>query len=83
MATKLTLSIEEDILRQAKEYAAETGSSLSSIVENYFKTLRGGKKRRKKFSPAVQELMGSVPLPDNFDYKEFLSEELSKKHLGK
>ena len=33
--SKLTLSIEEDILRSAKQVAAEKGISVSRLVENY------------------------------------------------
>ena len=39
MNTKLTLSLEKDIIDQAKIYAKGTGRSLSEMVENYFKNL--------------------------------------------
>ena len=39
MATKLTLSIEEQVIESAKEYAKKQGRSLSSIVEEYLNQL--------------------------------------------
>ncbi len=37
MNTKLTLTIESEVIKIAKEYAKDKGQSLSEIVENYFK----------------------------------------------
>ncbi|MEM6736185.1 MAG: DUF6364 family protein, partial [Bacteroidota bacterium] len=39
MNTKLTLTIEEEVIKIAKEYAKEKGQSLSDLVENYFKLI--------------------------------------------
>ena len=39
MNTKLTLTIEKEIIEEAKVYAREKGQSLSDIVENYLKLL--------------------------------------------
>ncbi len=81
MTTKLTLTIQEDVIQEAKKYAAINGSSLSGIVENYLKTLRvKEKKKPEKFSPKVKKLKGIISLPDDFDYKKALSQELTKKY---
>ena len=39
MNTKLTLTIEKEVIETAKEYAKEKGQSLSEMVENYFKLI--------------------------------------------
>lgn len=39
MHTKLTLTIEKEIIKTAKDYAKEKGQSLSDLVENYFKLI--------------------------------------------
>ena len=59
---KLTLSINQDIIDRAKEYAKSSGKSLSKIVEEYLKSLSNNKKREKSKSPhrIVMELKGSV-----------------------
>lgn len=36
MNTKLTLTIEKEVIATAKAYAKEKGQSLSDLVENYF-----------------------------------------------
>jgi len=35
MATKLTLSVEENVIKRAKSYAKNAGRSLSELIENY------------------------------------------------
>ncbi|MFX5530198.1 DUF6364 family protein, partial [Acinetobacter baumannii] len=39
MSTKLTLSIDEKVVAEAKEYAKEAGKSVSQIVESYLRVL--------------------------------------------
>ena len=39
MNTKLTLSIEEEIIIKAKVFAKENGKSLSQLIENYLSVL--------------------------------------------
>jgi hypothetical protein len=83
MNTKLTLTIEQELIAQAKKYAKNKGRSLSDIVENYFKVLTKKSVTESdsiEISPKVKALMGSIKLPDNFDYKKVLSDEINRKH---
>lgn len=82
MNTKLTLTIEKEVIEVAKEYAKEKGQSLSEMVENYFKfvTLSRNKIKEKQLSPNVRKLRGIIKADDKFDYKQILTEELSKKY---
>lgn len=45
MNTKLTLTIEKEIIEVTKSYAKERGQSLSEIVENYFKLITDNKRK--------------------------------------
>lgn len=65
-----------------KEYAKEKGQSLSEKVENNFKlvTVNRSKMKEKLLSPKVRKLKGIIKTDANFDYKQILTEELSKKH---
>lgn len=84
MNSKLTLSIERSTIEQAKEYAANQGRSLSNIVEEYLKSVSDKKvlKKQKKFHPLIEELSGSVKLPNSKkDYKELLTDALLEKYL--
>lgn len=82
MDTKLTLSVNRDVARRAKVYAKNSGRSLSDLVENYLKLLiKNTPTEQTEFSPRVKSLLGSVSLPDDFDYKSELSDALTKKYL--
>lgn len=82
MNTKLTLTIEKEILEEAQEYAKDKGQSLSDLVENYFKLLTKDERKikPKQLSPRVKRLRGILKAQSNFDYKKTLEEELSKKY---
>ena len=82
MSTKLTLTIEKDVIAVAKEFAKDNGQSLSELVENYFKLLTKDKGPRKTatLSPKVKSLKGILKVNENFDYKKVLAEEIIKKH---
>jgi hypothetical protein len=84
MNTKLTLTVDKDVIDAAKKYAKSNGRSLSNIIEEYLKSLVENKSEESDFeiSPLVQSLWGSVkPIPESMDYKEILAEELAKKYL--
>lgn len=83
MNTKLTLSIEEQVIESAKEYAKKQGRSLSSIVEEYLKSIAKRKTPISKleFDPLVEELCGSVKFPDDVDYDELIGKAKFEKYL--
>ncbi len=82
MNTKLTLTIEKEVIKIAKEYAKEKGQSLSEMVENYFKlvTVKRIKIKEEQLSPKVKKLRGIIKTNEKLDYKQILTEELSKKY---
>jgi hypothetical protein len=80
MTTKLTLTVEKEIIESAKIYAKLNGRSLSALIENYLKALVNKEHSDEDFSPKVKELMGSIKMPKDFDYKKELSEAISKKY---
>ena len=82
MNTKLTLTIEKEIIEVAKKYAKEKGQSLSGLIENYLKFITTDRRQitPEKLSPKVQKLRGIIKTGDKIDYKKELTEELSKKY---
>ena len=63
MDQKLTLKLDRSAIEQAKAYAEQTQTSLSKMVESYFKQLSiNGKAAQIKISPRVKKLSGIVPL---------------------
>jgi hypothetical protein len=80
MTTKLTLTIDDAVIAIAKKYAKQNGKSLSDIVENYLMSLSAKGNTEENISPNILKLMGSIELPDNFDYKKELTKGLAKKY---
>jgi len=80
MTTKLTLTIEDQVIDSAKDYARKNGRSLSVIVENYLKSITISDETPKPLSPKVIELMGSIKLPADFNYKKELGKAFVRKY---
>jgi Family of unknown function (DUF6364) len=79
MTTKLTLTMDDAVILSAKDYANRSGKSLSSVVENYLKSL--SEKNDDDIAPRVRKMMGVIKLPEDFDYKKELGNALTKKYL--
>jgi len=83
MNTKLTLTIDDSVIKQAKAYAEKQGRSLSAIVENYLKAVTKREEitdKDNELSPIVKRLTGSVKLTDDFDYKTAVSDAINEKY---
>lgn len=81
MTTKLTLTVEEDVIKKAKSYAKHTGRSLSELIEKYLETLIDEHNDTEQISPKLKRLVGSVKLPADFDEKKELNTYFENKHL--
>lgn len=69
MDTKLTLSLNKEIIEQAKDYAREHNVSLSFLVENYFLKIISDFKERKEVKGRIaNELSGIIDL-EGVDYR--------------
>lgn len=86
MATKLTLTIEKEVIELAKIYAKEQQRSLSNLIEDYLRSITSKKEGSAEIElpPIVKSLKGSVKVPNAsaFDEKQILEDELIKKYLG-
>jgi hypothetical protein len=82
MNTKLTLTIEEEVIEKTKKYAKEKGVSVSGIVGNYLKAITSEfESPAVEITPIVKSLKGAFKAPDGFDYKKELTKILSEKYL--
>ena len=71
MQTKLTLRLDEELIREVKSIADRKGQSVSKIVANYFNSLREKPKAKKShLTPIVQSLKGSLR-GTNLDLKDY------------
>ena len=79
--SKLTLSVDKDIIEKAKVYAQHRGKSLSGMIEDYLKlVLRlSDMDDEKELPPITASLQGVISL-ENRDYRDIYEEALLEKH---
>ena len=70
METKLTLKLDEKVIKSVKHYAGKNHRSVSRLAEDYFRKLAGDALPKSRYSPLVEELSGIVAEADatNTDY---------------
>lgn len=79
MQTKLTLRLDDQLVRAAKQHARQTGCSVSQMVADYFAIIAAGKSQPSALAPKVSLLMGALEGAgvDETDYRAYLE----RKHL--
>ncbi len=80
MDAKLTLSLDEHIIKKAKAYAEKNRTSLSDVIENYLALLVAKDEKQVEISPLVKSLSGVVSLPEGYDYKAEKLKHLQEKY---
>lgn len=82
MKNKLTLRLDESLIKEAKKYADEKGTSVSQLVADYFALLQSEKSisKKEKLSPIAASLSGILKGSeiDEEDYKSHLEEKYLK-----
>jgi len=82
MLTKLTLTIEKQIVEDAKVYAKNTGRSLSDMIETYLENIvKSSPVKPGKVSSRIDKIIGIAKLPPDFDEEKELRDYLEKKYL--
>ena len=74
MTSKLTLSIDSEVIEAAKEYAASTGTSVSQLVEDYLAAITVPAERSKQ-PPILARLRGSMQKVDVDDYRKHVQKK--------
>ena len=59
MNTKLTLRLDDDLIRRAKDYADRSGKSVSGLVADYFAILTSDSPPAPFITPRVRGLLGA------------------------
>ena len=77
MQTKLTLRLDDKLIRKAKAHAEQAGKSLSQIVAEYFSLLGRATDGSDELTPIVTKLKGSLRQSDvdAHDYHEYLEKK--------
>ena len=84
MTTKLTLSIEKELIEYMKIYAKSRQRSLSELVQKYFEHVKEDKEVLQQFPPNLQQYIGIAKIPKNYtdeDLENDKREYLENKHL--
>lgn len=84
MLTKLTLTIDKDVVEKAKQFAQEKNKSVSRIVEEYLRNISTGSldflDSQQLYSPITDSLVGVIT-DDGRDYKAMIEEARLEKYL--
>lgn len=78
MNTKLTLSIDKQIIEKAKQFARQSNRSLSEIIESYLEKITD--QNLGDIDNEFAKIVGVINLPSDFDEKEEIRKILTKKH---
>lgn len=84
MNAKLTLTIDKDVIEQAKRYAKSEKRSLSNLIESFLRRVSQEEDDKifdEELHPTILALKGSVKVSEDFDYKKKLEEALREKYL--
>lgn len=82
METKLTLRLNNNVIKRAKIYAKSHKISLSKMIESYLDSITKPKEKGKNMAitPFVESLSGVIDLPSNFDYKKEYRDYIEEKY---
>lgn len=70
--SKLTLSVEKDVIARAKRYARQQRVSVSEMVETYLAAVAESPTRSAKVSPPIlRSIRGSLKKADIQEYKKY------------
>jgi len=77
MQTKLTIKLEETLIKSVKQYAKNHNRSISKLVEDYFRNLVTENVPKSTYTPLVEELSGVILEKDicRLDYVNYLEEK--------
>ena len=83
MNTKLTLSIEQDVIERAKKYAQRTRRSISALVEDYLSSISAEiqEPSHRLLNPITRGLVGVIKNDSDVDYDDILTASLMEKYL--
>ena len=71
----LTLTLDDDLVSQAQEYAQRTGTDLSVLVAELLRpVVTKSVSEPKPLPPELAALYGCISLPPGYNYKEHLGE---------
>ncbi len=80
MTKKLTLSMDEEVIKMAKRLAAENNTTVSAMVASYVKTVGAKRKSRIPIAPIARKATGIVKLPKGKSDRDLITEALMDRY---
>lgn len=85
MANKLTLSINEEVIKNAKYYSKKNGISISNMVENFLKqSIKSNPEnefvKKEDLPPLLKKMYGAVKTKDKREYRDIYREYIIEKY---
>ena len=80
MNTKLTLSLDRDIIEQAKEFARTQHTSLSKLIEGYLRQVAHADDATQQVTPLVARLSGVINAQKLGDHNSRYADYLTDKY---
>lgn len=84
MDTKLTLKLDDGVIKKAKKYAGSHHKSLSRMIESYLKSLTDKEEASVvndiEISSYVKSMKSGVKIPADFDEKQAVADHLLEKY---
>jgi hypothetical protein len=79
MDVKLTLKLDEEIIKKAKLFAIENNTSLSRLIENYLLQITTESTSNTKITTLVKSLSGIIDADLGENYKKHTTDFLIQK----
>jgi hypothetical protein len=77
---KLTLSVDPDVIEDARKLAKQTGTSVSSMFERIVRSLTARRTGDRPFGPLTRKASGMIVLPKGRSDRQVLEDSLLEKH---
>ena len=71
--SKLTLSVDEEVISSAKRYAKQHGLSVSEMVEAYLTAIANAASLTGRDAPILRSVRGSLKKADFKEYRKHLA----------
>ena len=82
--SQLTINLDDNLLLASQAYAQQKGQDLNALVADLLQaavqTAAPPAQPTRPLSPRVQELLGSLKVPADFDYKTELGKALEERY---
>jgi len=80
MNAKLTLSLDRDVIEQAKEFSRTHHKSLSKLIEGALRQIVRGEEATEQATPLVARLSGVIDAEKLGDHKSGYADYLTEKY---